>query len=346
MSSSQRERRPLARCSSVRVPGGVPIETPILIPSFSSKGFRVDKNGTSEVRQVLEFASDWLTDAMLVSAYDMHYGHIPRPEELSMAPELTVVDSGGYEARIEHDLSTSVHSPHEPRAWSEELLDGVLRTWPRRFAATFVTYDHPAHRQTFCDQVDAAKTFVAKYPGQLHTILLKPETDEQRYLKTTLQRACAAAEELSLFDFIGVTEKELGHSMLDRMFELAKLRLALDDADVKRPIHVFGALDPLTSALYFLAGAEVFDGLTWLRYAYRDGLCVYQANHGVLAIGCDARDTSVRAQTLTSNVHYLRTLRSEMRKFTLDQNFAHFKHNGAALQSEFDSLRTKLKERI
>ncbi len=344
--SSVSQRRSLARCSHVRVPGGAVMETPILVPSFSSKGFRVDKDGSSEVRAVLEFASEWLTDSMLISAYDMHYGHIPKPEELATAPELTVVDSGGYEARIEHDLSTSVHSPHAPHDWSEALLDGVLRSWPKRFAATFVTYDHPSQRQSFAEQLEAAKAFVARYPGQLHTILLKPETDTQRYLKATLQQACASAEELSLFDFIGVTEKELGASMLDRMFELAKLRLALDDADVKRPIHVFGALDPLTSSLYFLAGAEVFDGLTWLRYAYRDGLCVYQANHGVLAIGCDSRDTLVRAQTLTSNVHYLRTLRAEMRKFTLDQDFAHFKYNAGPLQSEFDSLRTKLKERI
>jgi hypothetical protein len=34
----------------------------------------------------------------------------------------------------------------------------------------------------------------------------------------------------------------------------------LDEAGVKSPIHVFGALDPLTVCLYFVAGAEVFDG--------------------------------------------------------------------------------------
>jgi hypothetical protein len=221
-----------------------------------------------------------------------------------------------------------------------------LGAWPKRFPATFVTYDHPGERHTFAEQLERAAAFVARYPGQLHTILLKPETDTQKYVTKTLQQACASAVDLDVFDFIGVTEKELGSSTLDRMFELSKLRLALDDVGVARPIHVFGALDPLTSSLYFLAGAEVFDGLTWIRYAYHDGLCVYHANHGVLRIGGDTRDDRVRAQTLAANVHYLRTLRAEMRKFTLDEDYGHFRYHAAILRSEFDSLRTKLKGRI
>jgi hypothetical protein len=201
-------------------------------------------------------------------------------------------------------------------------------------------------RHSFPQQLDAARAFIARYPDQLHTILLKPETDTQKYLTKTLQLACVSAEELAPFDFIAVTEKELGSSVLDRMHEVAKLRLALDDAGVTKPIHVFGALDPLTSSLYFLAGAEVFDGLTWLRYAYRGGLCVYQANNGVLEIGSDRRDDRVRAQTLTENVHSLPGLRAEMRKFTLEQDFNQFKHNAETLRSEFDALRTRLKGRI
>jgi hypothetical protein len=339
-------QRRLARYSHVRLPGGGSIETPILIPSFSSKGFRVDKDGNSEVRDLLEFALEWLTDSMLISAYDIHHGHIPKPGEMAKAPELTVVDSGGYEARIDHDLSTSVHLPHAPRDWNEKLLDEVLSSWPTRFAAAFVTYDDASERHPFAEQLQAGRAFITRYPDQLHTMLVKPETDTQKYLTKTLQQACMSAGELAAFDFIGVTEKELGPSMLERMHELAKLRLALDDAGVTRPIHVFGAPDPLTSSLYFLAGAEVFDGLTWLRYAFRDGLCIYQANNGVLRIGTDRRDDRVRAQTLTENVHSLPKLRAQMRRFTLDQDFAQFEHNADALRSEYDSLRAKLKGKI
>jgi hypothetical protein len=336
----------LARSTQVHVPGGGTLDTPILIPSFSSKGFRVEKDGTSEVRDLMVFASEWLTDTMLVSAYDIHHGHVPRPAEWTSAPELTVIDSGGYETRVEHDLSTSVHSPHAPQDWNEELLRAVLDAWPAHIAATVVSYDHPTERQAFGAQVEAATTLFARYPGQRHTILLKPETDGQKSLREVLRQAVASPRDLAPFHFIGVTEKELGRSMIDRMVELAKLRLALDDANVRSPIHVFGALDPLSSCLYFLSGAEIFDGLTWLRYAYRDGLCVYQANHGVLSISCETRDDQVRLRTLTSNVLYLKQLQGEMKKFTLDGDFSHFKHNSDALRSEFDLLRTKLRRKL
>ena len=54
-----------------------------------------------------------------------------------------------------------------------------------------------------------------------------------------------------------VIEKELGDSALVRMERIARLRRALDDAEVKAPVHVFGALDPILSCMYFLAGAEI-----------------------------------------------------------------------------------------
>jgi hypothetical protein len=41
------------------------------------------------------------------------------------------------------------------------------------------------------------------------------------------------------------------------MLNIAKLPLALDQAGMRKiPLHIFGALDPLSSALYFMAGAE------------------------------------------------------------------------------------------
>jgi hypothetical protein len=344
--SSADERKPLARCGRVRLPGGGTIETPILIPSFSSKGFLVDNRGESEVRNLLEFASEWLTDSMLVSAYDIKHGHLPDPTSWTRAAELTIVDSGGYEARIDHDLSTSVHVPHAPKVWDAGMLHEVLASWPERFTASFVSFDHPSEHHAFEQQVERACASLERYPSQLHTILLKPETDSQKTLGTTLKHACAGADQLGNFDFVGVAEKELGASMLDRMHEIAKLRLAMDDASVAAPIHVFGALDPLSSALYFLAGAEVFDGLTWLRYAFNDGVCVYQANYGVLAIGPETRDDRVRAQALTANVHYLSDLRLQMRRFTLERDFRKFKHHREQLENAFDSLRAKLKGRI
>ena len=79
------------------------------------------------------------------------------------------------------------------------------------------------------------------------------------------------------FHILGITEKELGDSMIERMDNIARIRLALDDAGLQRvAMHIFGGLDPITVSLYFLAGAEIFDGLTWLRFGFNGGAALYR----------------------------------------------------------------------
>jgi hypothetical protein len=124
------------------------------------------------------------------------------------------------------------------------------------------------------EQLRDAKHAVLAQPGHLHSFLLKPQAKEEHTLESALRVLGGQVGELVAFQLLGVTEKELGNSSLERMVRIAKLRQALDDASLRIPIHVFGALDPLSVCLYFVAGAEVFDGLTWSRYAYRSGQCI------------------------------------------------------------------------
>ncbi|MGK3985113.1 hypothetical protein WME99_18840 [Sorangium sp. So ce136] len=320
--------------------------TPLLVPSFSSKGFPPLRDGKPWVARALETTSEWLTDMMLISAYDIHYGYIPDPTALACTPELTIVDSGGYEVSFDDDLSAVTVRDHEPRAWSPEQLAGVLDKWPQRFAAMFVSYDHPKRRLVLADQVAEAKRLFARYPQQLHSLLLKPETREQEYLQNVLKSVADDPGLLAGFHAIGVTEKELGSSLLQRMQRLAELRLNLDAAGISAPIQVFGALDPVTSCMYFIAGAEIFDGLTWLRYAYHEGMCVYRANYGALHVGLDRRDELVSGKTMTDNLNYLRLMEASMRRVAHDQDVRHFLHHRELLQQGFDDLRAKMKGRI
>jgi hypothetical protein len=331
----------LARRSTIRHPTKITIETPLLVPSFSSKGFQVTKE-SSAVQEAFDLSSEWLTETMLVSAYDIAHKHISQPEDLIVTPDLIIVDSGGYEMRFDHDMSTAVHWPHQPLPWDEARYQTVLDNWPERLSASFVSFDDPSKKVPLVAQIDSATNLFARHSNQLHTFLLKPETEEQRDLGAAIDSVIMAPETLAPFDFIGVTEKELGNSLLSRMHNIARLRTALDRADVGAPIHVFGALDPLACILFFLAGAEVFDGLTWLRYAFRDGLCIYQSNYGALEVGTDRRDDLVRARIYTDNVHYLQKMSGQMRKFLLDRDFARFGHHAEFLRDGYDSLRARL----
>ena len=67
-----------------------------------------------------------------------------------------------------------------------------------------------------------------------------------------------------------------GDSLVKRCSAVVMLRDAMGDAGLDAPIHIFGAINPMEVLTYFFCGADVFDGLNWLRLAFR--------KHGSIAI--------------------------------------------------------------
>lgn len=331
----------LCRTSTLRHrDSGVSMQTPLLIPSFSSKGF------ANEIGRILETASEFLTETFLVSAYDIYHMHLPQPSNLSCTPELIVVDSGGYEVSTEPDYFAAVQPLPHPLPWTSENLESVIDNWPEYVPAVFVSFDHPEIRKPFADQVADARKLFRNRHQHLTLLLLKPESKDQKTLNRTIKAAVAEAPVLGSFDIVGVTEKELGASMIDRMSQIATLRLAMDEADVKVPLHVFGGLDPLSVCLYYIAGAEIFDGLTWLRYGYKDGLCIYMQNLGVVKYELHLRDDSIRTRTLVENLYVLQSLQQRLREFEATHNFDKLKPHGDLLSDASDSLKTRFKGRF
>ena len=90
----------LARSNKIIHPLGIELETPLLVPSFSSKGFGFKDKikdslfDVSEVTDALEFSKEFLTESLLVSAYDLFYAHIPYIES-TLCTDLIIIDSGG-----------------------------------------------------------------------------------------------------------------------------------------------------------------------------------------------------------------------------------------------------------
>lgn len=332
----------LARSTSIRHPSGVIVQTPLLVPSFSSKGFAVDKTGKSEIASIFDVASELISDTMLVSAYDLSCGHLDYIE--SAIADLTFVDSGGYEISNEHDLSAVFLHTSDAKDWNTDMLREVLDGWPEHIPSVFVSFDQPKNRIPLREQIDEARSFLAPYSHQLRTLLIKPETTDQDYVQ--YPNVIAHAGELGDFDIIGLTEKELGNSIIQRMIRIAKIRQAMDNEGVSAPIHIYGSLDPITSVLYFLSGAEIFDGLTWLRYGFIDGMACYYHNYGSVhsGIGIHSTDEFVRARMIQDNLGYLVNLTHQMQKFLVDGgNFSHFHCHANMFKDSFDLLRTKVK---
>jgi hypothetical protein len=337
----------LARTSPIRhKASGVTLQTPLLIPSFSSKGFaKSKKDGKSDIGAIFAAASEFLTESYLISAYDVYYKNLPEPAQFTLTPELIFIDSGGYEISTDRDYSSVIDPLPAPEEWDISKWESVVSSWSGEIPAVAVSYDHHEERLPFTEQVELARKRFRCCPQHLHSLLIKPEKATQNLLTEALRSTIASASELGSFDLVSVTEKELGRSMLDRMAQIAKLRIAMDEASVSAPIHVFGALDPLSVCLYYIAGAEVFDGLTWIRYAFDNGQCVYAHNNGALKYGINALDNQIKSRTLADNCYYLQDLQQKLRDFETTKKWDKLHPNNTFIEDAYDSLTTRLKRR-
>lgn len=346
----------LARSSTIFHELGGAFETPILIPSFSSKGFgltsaksslgfnkddQTDERMASSVSSAIGTCAEVLTESILISAFDVAQGLIPDPKNFPVNPELFYVDSGGYEVSQKPDFSELCYAPPFEDEWTPEAHKTTLELWPDHLPAVFVSFDRYISVE---EQLEHARVHAATFPNQLSCFLIKPE--RKTYKHINLNRISEHVNELKHFDIIGVTEKELDNSLGKRMKKIADLRIMLDEANVSTPIHVFGSLDPITSCLFFLSGAELFDGLTWLRMAYKDGQAIYKQNYGAEVIGLNQTDDNVKAKTLFDNIFYLQKLQAEMKEFASSHDFTVFEHNKAFLKKSYKNLCSKFNTRL
>ncbi|MCG8557394.1 MAG: hypothetical protein MJD61_19225 [Proteobacteria bacterium] len=316
---------------------------PLLVPSFSSKGFPTKKSGASVIAEIFEGAAESITASYLVSGYDIHHELLPSAAALP-APDVIFLDSGGYELRIEHDLSADRHVPHSPLEWNRDTYDRLLESWPEHVSAAMVSYDEPELRVHLDAQLESARESLLPRK-HLRVFLLKPETTTSEFLTGVLSTVRADPSPLSDFNIIGLTEEELGSSLLDRMENIALLRLDCDAAGVDVPIHIFGALDALTTLLYFVSGADVFDGLSWLRYGFTNGTAISRRNYAALVGTPDTSDQNAYARMVKENIFYLERMRLAMSKFAIDFDFSRLGPSSTIVREAFDALRTRAKLR-
>ena len=314
----------LAKKRSLRLNGKEIERTPLLIPSFSSKGF-------PEVGKIVEYSAQLIEGPALVSAYDLHYKQVKPPLDFA---SLLFLDSGGYEASKDVELSDYEEKKHLPREWNRNFHDAVIANWKPGVPSVVISYDNPKERSTIAEQITRARELALGRPDLLKEVLLKPEKAMQSVLP--IDEVISNIHSLSAFDVIGVTEKEIGSSMLDRMKNIAALRTALDRVGLDTPLHIFGSLDTVTSPMYFLAGADIFDGLTWLRFAFQDGRTLYKQNYGAL-VGLSIKAHVLDGICWDNNYRYLQELQLEMRRFLQSGDFSAFKYNGALFRNSLES---------
>jgi hypothetical protein len=316
----------LAKKRSLQLDGLEIARTPLLVPSFSSKGF-------PQVAKIIETTEEVIESAVLISAYDLYYHHITPPFDFA---SLIFLDTGGYEASKDLDLSDLGDRDYAPRQWSQEMHESALATWDSRIPTVIISYDHPKERLPIKTQIQRAKRIASSRTSVLREILIKPETKGQTLVK--VESIASNIHALADFDIIGLTEKEIGNSLLSRMENIARVRLALDKAGLDKPIHVFGSLDTISTPMYFLAGADIFDGLTWLRFAYREGYTIYKHNYGAVELGVREKAHLIDARCWFHNYGYLKDLELDMRRFLKQHDFRELKYHSEMFREAYESI--------
>ena len=216
-----------------------------------------------------------IEESLLLSAYDIRHQLLADSAAFRSGfnqsryaqPRVLIIDSGWYEKNGGPPAGQFAGDLEEPLPWEESDYQQTIDSFDEGLRPIVVSWDYAGPYEK---QIGLAQDFFATRTSLAATLLLKPPSGSRFHHFERLSDE--EVGNLRAFDIIGVTERELGDSILDRLLALSRLRRQLDEVQVMSPIHVFGGLDPLHTPLYFAAGAELFDGLGWLRYAYREGV--------------------------------------------------------------------------
>lgn len=292
------------------------IVTPLLVPSFSSKGFL-------DIEKLHSYVKDHIPDASLISAYDIYYEKI-KIENIYQS-DILFVDSGGYESSVDIELSEIYNKDYIPNKWDYgKFKDQVLKLEPLTNIA-LVSYDNANEKNDLRTQISKANELFALFPSFAKVFLYKPTGQEET--KVNIDLLTNNIENLNNFSILGVTEKELGSSVLERCKNIIKLRESLDKKGMQTPIHIFGCLDPFNIIAYFICGADIFDGLSWLRFSFVNGMACYINSYAITSGKWALNDQRLKALTYGHNLQDLTLLMNRMKHFsnTYDWNVFEFK---------------------
>ena len=283
---------------------GVP--TPLLVPSFSSCGFHRVADIYGEMR-------DKLYGVCLVSASDLASGCIPAG--VIKEVNVTIIDSGMYEARKQADGCAAHGLPAASVPWSRDDYFAIAADVDEAANGILVNYDG---YEPLEQQIRRAAEDFSHAPHTANDFLLKPESPARL---VNVARAANHVDGLAQFDVIGIAAREAGDSLTQRCRTVVTLRDTLDDADINLPVHVFGAITPLEVLTYFFCGADVFDGLNWLRLAFREGSSIPIEETAFEAMKPNLRDFDLCAEAWTANLSVLYRLQVSLQRYASTRDF-------------------------
>jgi queuine/archaeosine tRNA-ribosyltransferase len=158
-----------------------------------------------------------------------------------------LMDSGNYEGFWKGGL-----------AWTPDRFHEVARVSEHHLCFCYDNLDPPDSARAIAD--DVVSSVLRDQEHALGTVA--PIIHGSTEMLPTAARMVAE----QLFPvLLAVPERALGDGIFARIRTLRRLRKALDDLGLHCPLHLLGTGNPLSIAVYAMAGADSFDGLEWCQ---------------------------------------------------------------------------------
>lgn len=232
--------------------GALELDAPVFFPSVSS---------VKTVLPILDYvrlinALSAFNGQFLVSAYDLCRSDGNERKGLQRelarawdAGTVVLMDSGNYESYWKEAQANWLHGDfhHALKEFSSHLAFGFNEQQP--------PHDIDDHLQLIVERYEQDK--VAAGLTTIIPIL--------HGMPQNLPSICAEFVKISDVSILAIPERKLGNGIFERARTVAAIRQALDDRRRYVGLHLLGTGNPISIAIYSVAGADSFDGLEWCQ---------------------------------------------------------------------------------
>lgn len=231
--------------------GGIQLAMPIYFPSVSSTKTALPL--LDYVRSLAALGS--INNKFLVSAYDYIRASDAEQEELralvthaKRAGTTVLMDSGNYESYWNRQRDTWLQTDFH-RAIAELSCPLAFGFDEQEPPNDFESHVRVILERQALDQAAGSTTIIPIVHGK----------------SETLPGLCAAVANATGVPMIAVPERGLGNGVFQRASTVKAIRKALDTHGRYVGLHLLGTGNPISLALYSIAGADSFDGLEWCQ---------------------------------------------------------------------------------
>ncbi len=232
--------------------GNVDLDLPIFFPSVSS--IKTNLPPVEYIKLLAALTAQ--NKQFLVSAYDLAHAEEADQEMIlallhkaTDAGNIVLMDSGNYESYWHNTQA----------AWQQDHFHRTLQQFPSSLAFCFDEQSPP-------DNHDAHVKLVIERWGKDQAVATSTTLIPIIHgAPDDLPSLCREVAEISGVAMLAVPERRLGDGIFARAQTVKAIRQSLNNLGRYVGLHLLGTGNPLSIAIYSLAGADSYDGLEWCQ---------------------------------------------------------------------------------